>query len=219
LGASIWIGAASTRFWRSRLECRRRPLVKDCACLRLRTRIATRSFRRSCRTHRERPCSPLGAAWEASRISCRPVGRSPLPLRRSPWPSLIALSIVVSFSKLLHPASVNWSSRIKSFSTSSSRADFSSALAPLTCPAPAARRRRASRDSVREPVIVKYIAARACREPEIERKVAPVTTGLMVDSKRPLWVISGHRPADQRCPLCPRKRTFVSALSMSALCQ
>ena len=98
--SSIWMGAASTRCWRSRLECRRRPLVKDCACLRLRTRIATRSCRRSCRTHRERPCSPLGAAWVASRISCRPVGRSPLPLRRSPWLSLIAFPIVVSFSKL-----------------------------------------------------------------------------------------------------------------------
>ena len=39
---------------------------------------------------------------------------------------------------------------------------------------------------------VKYIAARACRGPEIEGKVAPVTTGLMVDLKCPLWVIRGH---------------------------
>ena len=32
----------------------------------------------------------------------------------------------------------------------------------------------------------------------------------------PLWVISGHRPAVASCPLCPQKRTFVSAVGMSA---
>ena len=34
----------------------------------------------------------------------------------------------------------------------------------------------------------------------------------------PFWVISGHRPIDQGCPLCPRKRTCSAARSMSALC-
>ena len=29
----------------------------------------------------------------------------------------------------------------------------------------------------------------------------------------PLWVISGHRAADQRCPLCPRKQTCSAAKS------
>jgi hypothetical protein len=42
---------------------------------------------------------------------------------------------------------------------------------------------------------------------------------IVLKCQRPLWVISGHRRADQRCPLCPQKRTFVSAMSMSALCQ
>ena len=39
------------------------------------------------------------------------------------------------------------------------------------------------------------------------------------DRCSPLWVISGHRPADQRCPLCPRKQTCAASKSMSALCQ
>ena len=30
----------------------------------------------------------------------------------------------------------------------------------------------------------------------------------------PLWVISGHRPADQGCPLCPRKQTCSASKSM-----
>ena len=30
---------------------------------------------------------------------------------------------------------------------------------------------------------------------------------------------SGHRPADQRCPLCPQKQTCSASKSMSALCQ
>jgi hypothetical protein len=32
----------------------------------------------------------------------------------------------------------------------------------------------------------------------------------------PLWIKSGHRPADQRCPLCPRKQTCSASNSMSA---
>ena len=39
-----------------------------------------------------------------------------------------------------------------------------------------------------------------------------------VEFECPLWVISGHRPAYQRCPLCPRKRTCSASKSMSALC-
>jgi hypothetical protein len=34
-----------------------------------------------------------------------------------------------------------------------------------------------------------------------------------------LWVISGHRPTDQGCPLCPRKQTCSASKSMSALCR
>jgi hypothetical protein len=34
----------------------------------------------------------------------------------------------------------------------------------------------------------------------------------------PLRVKSRHRVTSASCPLCPQKRTFVSALSMSALC-
>ena len=37
-------------------------------------------------------------------------------------------------------------------------------------------------------------------------------------SKCPLWVISGHRVMSAPCPLCPRKRTFISAGGMSAKC-
>ena len=35
----------------------------------------------------------------------------------------------------------------------------------------------------------------------------------------PLWVISGHQPADQGCPLYPQQQTFVSARGMSEKCQ
>jgi hypothetical protein len=40
-----------------------------------------------------------------------------------------------------------------------------------------------------------------------------------VSQECPLWVISRHRSGDQRCPLYPQKRTFVSAGGMSAKCQ
>src|SRR5262249_13015984 len=33
----------------------------------------------------------------------------------------------------------------------------------------------------------------------------------------PLWVISGHSSHPKPCPLCPQKRTLISANSMSAL--
>jgi hypothetical protein len=36
-------------------------------------------------------------------------------------------------------------------------------------------------------------------------------------SQCPLWVISGHSARQLRCPLYPRKQTFVNALGMSAL--
>jgi hypothetical protein len=32
----------------------------------------------------------------------------------------------------------------------------------------------------------------------------------------PLWVISGHWSADQRCPLCPQERTRPASAPMSA---
>jgi len=35
----------------------------------------------------------------------------------------------------------------------------------------------------------------------------------------PLWVISGHSPTFGRCPLYPRKGTWIGAAVMSALCQ
>jgi hypothetical protein len=35
----------------------------------------------------------------------------------------------------------------------------------------------------------------------------------------PLWVISGHIPATERCLLYPRKRTFKPSVVVSALCQ
>ena len=38
------------------------------------------------------------------------------------------------------------------------------------------------------------------------------------EAECPLWVISGHRPPDQRCPLCPRKQSCSASKSMSALC-
>src|SRR5262245_44006912 len=41
---------------------------------------------------------------------------------------------------------------------------------------------------------------------------------LILKGRCPLWVISGHRPADQGCPLCPRKQTCTASKSMSALC-
>jgi hypothetical protein len=34
-----------------------------------------------------------------------------------------------------------------------------------------------------------------------------------------LWVISGHSVKSRPCPLCPRKRTWISTVVMSALCQ
>jgi hypothetical protein len=40
-----------------------------------------------------------------------------------------------------------------------------------------------------------------------------------LEAECPLWVISGHRPADQGCPLCPRMQTCSASKSMSALCQ
>ena len=33
----------------------------------------------------------------------------------------------------------------------------------------------------------------------------------------PIWVISGHRPTNQGCPLCPRKRTCLASNLMSLL--
>ena len=38
-------------------------------------------------------------------------------------------------------------------------------------------------------------------------------------STRPLWVISGHRRADQGCPFHPEERTWSASKSMSAKCQ
>src|SRR5262249_6373973 len=35
----------------------------------------------------------------------------------------------------------------------------------------------------------------------------------------PLWVISGHRSSSNQCPLYPRKRTLLTVIGMSALCQ
>src|SRR5262245_63809008 len=41
----------------------------------------------------------------------------------------------------------------------------------------------------------------------------------MAYTRCPLWVISRHDGPFASCLLYPQKRTFVSALSMSALCQ
>jgi hypothetical protein len=38
-------------------------------------------------------------------------------------------------------------------------------------------------------------------------------------ASRPRWVRGGHDGANLQCPLCPQKRTLLSADSMSALCQ
>jgi hypothetical protein len=35
----------------------------------------------------------------------------------------------------------------------------------------------------------------------------------------PMWVKSRHRRMSERCPLCPRKRTLIERIGMSALCQ
>ena len=56
---------------------------------------------------------------------------------------------------------------------------------------------------------VRYLRAVAVR----------VRAGTIPVRKCPLWVISGHQPADQGCPLCPHeKRTCSASRSMSALC-
>jgi hypothetical protein len=43
--------------------------------------------------------------------------------------------------------------------------------------------------------------------------------GCTAQSECPLWVKSGHRIRSASCPLYPRKRTLLSAIAMSALCQ
>ena len=44
----------------------------------------------------------------------------------------------------------------------------------------------------------------------------PQWCGMLQEAMR---LMSAHRPADQRCPFCPRKRTCSASKSMSALCQ
>src|SRR5215472_5670386 len=44
-------------------------------------------------------------------------------------------------------------------------------------------------------------------------------TSAKIDRPCPLWVKSGHGSAFTRCPLYPQKRTWFSAVVMSALCQ
>src|SRR6202040_3864733 len=46
-----------------------------------------------------------------------------------------------------------------------------------------------------------------------------VCTAAILTRPCPLWVKSGHDAIKLRCPLYPRKRTFVSAFWMSALGQ
>ena len=44
-------------------------------------------------------------------------------------------------------------------------------------------------------------------------------SGFIVVMECPLWVKNGHDGFNLRCPLYPRKQTFVSAIAMSALGQ
>src|SRR5262245_40352219 len=62
-------------------------------------------------------------------------------------------------------------------------------------------------------LVASYLPARAEGEP-VHRRRNPRFCSRMY-----AWVISGHWPADQRCPLCPRKRTCAASKPMSALCQ
>jgi hypothetical protein len=39
------------------------------------------------------------------------------------------------------------------------------------------------------------------------------------DQERQLWVISGHRNSDQRCPLHSQERTYAASALGSAKCQ
>ena len=54
--------------------------------------------------------------------------------------------------------------------------------------------------------------------PTASEKLGPYSSRKLRTTKCPLWVISRHNGPFESCPLCPQMRTFVSALSMSALC-